>query len=309
VSTDYSDAPEAAVIADLAEQANDILAAELELTGDVQPAGLLNRRRRSDESIDLRDLEGLLPAPRELRGTAVVRSPLAFAALVERYADAATTVWADVAARGGRGEVTAIFNDHTEQRPGWRDHRTVYCPELDEDFKAWRDQSAGPLLPKEAFLDFLQDHLANIISPAPAELVEIAAKLRALKTAEFDQEVDVKTGGVEFTYKVKRSASVSGGKLSYPGEVVISTFVYAGAADAVQRVQIEGRLAWDVNDRNQLVLGVRLHRLAEKIREAWEAETAKLRDALPAGVLLVDGPAPAALRELAVRRPATRGDA
>lgn len=263
-----------------AEQANAI--EPYYITGD--PDSLIVRVMDADQRIDTLDLERKLDQPRRARGTATLHDAHDFATYVNRLKGAATTIFA----REDDGEITAIFNDHTDHdTAGWRDHTATLRLKDDPEWQAWLAAN-NKLFTQGAFAEFLQDRASSIIAPDAATILEIALTFKAHKKADFDGEVDLDHGTVQFSYKEEVRQKVTSGQMELPTEITISLAPFLG----MEPVQMIARLKWNV-DSNGLALGYRIHRPDLMRRQAFE----QLRDEI-AGATLLEvrlGIAPAAV--------------
>lgn len=263
-----------------AEQANGV--EPYHITGD--PDSLVVRVLDEAQRVHVLDLEAKLDEPRRGRGTAVVFDGHDFTEYVNRLSDDATTVWADE----DRGNVTAVFNDHhSSDIAGWRDHTAHLSLKDDPEWTAWLAMD-GKWFGQLDFAEFLQDRASSVVAPDAATILEIAIGFKAHKKADFNSEVDLTTGSVQFTYNEQVAQSTKSGQMELPTEITVSLAPYLG----MDPVQMVARLRWNL-DGGGLQLGYRIHRPDLVKRQAF----AQLRDEIAAQVAapVLLGSAPPAL--------------
>jgi uncharacterized protein YfdQ (DUF2303 family) len=300
--SEFDNAPDAAVTADVARRAAEAAASPIDITD--HPEGLVVRRLRQDERIGHHDFGALLPSPREARGEAELHTARSFAAYVNRLADLGTTVWADQ----GRTRITAVFNDHTrtlvdsgigEELPGWRDHRAVFLPQYDEEWLAWQKVDAsqgGRLMTKKAFGQFLADHAHSIRGTDVSRMIDAAMQLVASRVKTTQEDVDLDSGQVNITYteevrgqKVPRAAKL-------PPRFKVALHVYQGAEPDEEPFEVEAVTQWDVDTEGRVGVGIRLQQVPLVKQAAWQREIARLLGLFRPEVLTLAGAAPDALR-------------
>lgn len=264
--------------ADLARAAERAHAVDFE---SVQ-AGLVTRVLRQDERIEVMDLEHTLPAPWRPRGNATIYEPVDFISYVNRLRSDATTVWADP----DRGEVTAVFDDHTNaETAGWRHHRATLNVRRDPEWAAWVERS-GHLDTQEGFAEFLEDRLMSIVDPDPATMLEVALTFQAHRSASFERGTRLQSGDVQLRWIETTTASAGKGNIDVPEKFTIRVSPFLG----VDPVDLVARLRYRISDGN-LRIGFVLHRPDLAEQEAFDRIRALVAEGTPAGCLL--GPAPA----------------
>ena len=260
-------------------------------TGGYLDNTVIARLRRDNEVLELRDLERLLPAPRQARGTAALHDPVSFAAYVTRMhapEGQGTTLWADDWGR----RVVAVFNDHTnDATPAWRDHTASLTVRVDPDWTAWVN-SSGHLLTQVEFGEFLQDQAHVVVDPPAAELYMIATTLTAKRNVTFESSVRQQSGDVAFEYREETAATTGKGKVEVPERFSVRMSPFLGA----EQVQITARLRYRIDAGSGLRIGYTLQRPDIAEREAFEAILAGIDGGLPEGVPILLGTAPEALR-------------
>ena len=285
----YTDAAIEAA-AELGRRAAEAQTIDIDTVDAALNSTVLARMKRNDELLVIEDLEKYLPEPRTRRGRASLHDPSSFAAYVSRLHDPdATTVWADDKAR----RVVAVLNDHDTalDTAGWRDHRIQLDIRVDPDWEAWT-QANGKLMPQMMFGEFLEDHLAAIIDPPAAVLMDIAMTLVAKRGLSFEASSRLQSGDVGFTYREETTAKAgSKGTLEIPEQFRIRVAPFIGS----DPIEIAARLRYRITG-DGLMLGYRLDRPDLRELEAFGFIVDLIRTGLPQEVPLLLGTAPEPLR-------------
>lgn len=198
--------------------------------------------------------------PERMKGTTVVDDVESFGWLVNRYeVDGAMEVYADRKAC----TVTAVFNSHAEE-PGWRDHRAVLQLRTAPAWQEWFATS-GRDVEQRPFAEFVEDHLADILEPSGAHMLEVAQKLQGTQRVEWRAAQVLADGTRQLTYAETTDAHAAGpsGNLKVPHEIKLALRVFEGVPT---RYEVAGRFRYRINS-GQLRLSVKLLGLDE-IREA-----------------------------------------
>lgn len=155
------------------------------------------------------DLEQYAAHPRRQKGAIKVRDVASFVAYIQRHNDIGTIAFA-----GTDGIITAVLNHHepvdlAEGDAGWRDHTVTLERELHTAFKAWTQRN-NAWLSQEQFAEFLETRMGEIITPAGAELFEIAEFFQANTSIGFSSSKLLSNGRVQLHYT--EDIAATGGK-------------------------------------------------------------------------------------------------
>jgi uncharacterized protein YfdQ (DUF2303 family) len=263
------------------------------------PLGVHVRVVDHHQRVERLDLEALHPTPREQRGAAQLHDGPSFAAYVNRLHTESTTLWAiPPEGKVGAGRITAVFYDHTGDTPGWRDHRAELAVRLDPDWLDWM-RIDGALVEQKVFAQFLLDHQHNIGAPPPNQLMPAVLQFSAARNAQYESSVNLDNGQVRLVY-VEEVKNNSKGKQTavLPQVITLGLFPFAGALADEPAWPVEAHVRYEIpHDGGALKIGVKLTRPDHVVRQAWDRLCAQLRDEIPEQVLLLQGPAPSALRD------------
>lgn len=201
------------------------------------------------------DMFSDIPSRAEPRHT-VVRDETSFIRLAEQLADDgdvrrvyADPVGANVQAVGPN--VQAILNDG-----GWRDRRIQLALTHTPQWNEWMSIN-DRFLTQRDFVEFLENHLADIHEPAAAGLLEIAQTLEGTTQATWATAVRLANGNRRFAYEETTTASAGeNGQLEIPEKFVLALTPWVGRTAAVP-FSIDAMLRYRIENR-QLRLGVHL---------------------------------------------------
>lgn len=253
---------EAAVIADLAEQAR---AAE--------PIDLVSERLvgfvlADGQHLEQVDLEKYAEQPGRKTGTVTLTEADSFVAYVDRHSlTRVTTLWADI----DRACIVAVLDDHASHvdgekqgDPGWGQHRAVLRLKHTQDWTHWTGQD-GKYLPQKSFAEHIEDGVDALHVPDPATMLEVAQTFHAKSGANFLSHQQL-SGEVEFTFEetVKAKAGQKG-TLDVPQKFELGLAPFEGT----DPYRVDARFRFRLQEGN-LTLGYRLIRPDRALKSAFE---------------------------------------
>lgn len=216
--------------------------------------------------VDTAKLEHALPRPCRAHGTTLVDDAASLVLAVQQRRTGPVALYAqerDLA-------ITAVLNDSHGDDPGHGDYRVVARLSRTPDWQAWLDGQG--LHGQVEFAEFIEDHLADIVSPPSADMLELAQTFHAHTAARFSSTQRLQSGRVQLTYD--EDQTVTAGKdrqIEIPTEFEIAVRPFYG----VDRVKVGARLRYRVG-RGELRLGWQLNRPdeVERVIFAEQAQAA-----------------------------------
>lgn len=283
--------PAVEVIADLARRDAERTPTGYDVAGD---GALVVARIRTDERLEVHDLEKYLDRPQRTRGGATVHDPADFAEYVIRLHDDNTTVWADVNA----GTVTAVINDHDGGNAGWRDHTVALRLQPDPDWVRWANLD-GKRVGQTDFAEFVENVAHTIIDPDAATMWEVATTMSAKRSVDFSQGTRLDTGDLQLTcVETTEARAGATSNVEIPTKIRIRISPWLG----VNPIELDARLTWRIGADRRLAIGYQLLRADEAKRDAFSLMVGAIRTELDNNPHLDDsipvllGSAPASLR-------------
>lgn len=177
----------------------------------------------------------------------------------------AGTLWG----KANAGRLTAIYNDHTDTDPGWRDDKLTLQLAPDEDWQAWHNIS-GTYFRQAEFGDKVENLLHTVTNPDQAELLEIIDSIRASTSGEFESAIERANGSQKLTYKQEHTVKAGrGGQLEIPQIITLELRPWDGHPETYP---VEAYFRTRVQD-GALGLAIKLKPTQQIIREAWYAVT------------------------------------
>lgn len=198
--------------------------------------------------------------PPRKAGTTTVRDAASWLAYFSKHSSDNSEVYAD----SERLTVTAVLNAHGADDPSWGDHRLHLALRTTDAWKQWI-QNDGQLLDQEAFAEFLEDHLPELLEPSAADMLEIAQSIQAASKVDFQSGIRLASGQRQFQY-VETTTTKAGqkGQLTVPETFVIGLVPFEGS----EGYRLTARLRYRITDRG-LRMGYKLERPADILRTAF----------------------------------------
>ncbi len=199
--------------------------------------------------------------PARKAGTTTVRDATSFGAYFTKHADPDTEVYADAE----RLTVTAVLDAHTADTARWSAHRLTLALSKTEAWKQWM-QHDGSLLGQEAFAEFLEDHLPELLEPSAADMLEIAQSIQAATKVDFQSSTRLTSGQRQFQF-VETTTAKAGqkGQLTIPETFTIGLVPFEGS----EGYKLTARFRYRIGREGQLTLGYKLERPGDILRLAF----------------------------------------
>lgn len=186
------------------------------------------------------DIERYEDAPYAPRGTVRVHNSDGFVLAFNRRRTIFDALSADDEPTGaGRGPhavyadedamaLVAILNDHYEDQAGWRDDRIALELRRRPEWEEWKAKD-GSMFTQEEFAAFIEDHLAEIVRPEAAVMLDIAQTFQADIEGGFKQATRLQSGAVQFRYEETIGAKAgTGGTIDIPEELGLEVVPFFG---------------------------------------------------------------------------------
>ena len=219
----------------------------------------------------LLDLARFDPAPRRKHGTVTVYTAESLVAYVDQHtlliqtnpdapARAPLNLYADADAR----LVTAVLNDHNNDRPGWGDHRAVLTLRHTPAWAAWAAMN-GRIGGQTAFAEHIEDNLPDIVDPPGADMLEMAQTFEATTSVAFRSAQRLDSGQVQLRYEESTDARAGKGNIPIPAAFVVGVAPFEGS----DPYRLTARLRYRIRD-GALTIGYVLHRPEDVLRAAFD---------------------------------------
>lgn len=140
-----------------------------------------------------------------------------------------------------------LLNDHLPEsgggKQGWRDYGCRYTPRHSKEWAAWTGRNKNPFEGNDAFAEWLEDNLVDVIEPDNGKLLEIAINFKVNSTASFSNVKRLADGNTQmhYTNTVEGKSSTSAGEVKIPELFVIEIPVFQGRNATKYRVEARFR--------------------------------------------------------------------
>lgn len=221
----------------------------------------------------VKSLEQYATVPLRKRGKAVFYHVASFIQYVKRHFNKDQTHIYGKADELS-ASMTAIIDGHTEgsdhKQAAWCEHSAVLNFEVTPEWSRWVKRNRS-LFTQEEFAEFIEENMADIISPDGADLLEMAQLLHAKKTVTFKSGKNLRDGSVQLEY-VEAIEQQGGGvnrrddSMKLPDAFTLNLTPFVGA----ESVTINGRLRFRISQDGRLNFQYVLERPHLIIKKAFE---------------------------------------
>lgn len=233
-------------------------------------------RRDQTGTTTVEFLERLLPRPTYLAGAVKIHDYASFIAYVTRFRDADSVVFADRQLL----TLTAVLDYHRAapaldatyvagdaHRARWGRHVATYTARTTPEWATWNAQN-GKKVSQLEFAEFLENNLVDVARPTGAELLEMATRLEASKSAKFAAGVRLADGQTQITYE-ETITGAAGEKnaLTIPPSFILGIAPFEGA----DKYALEARFRYRIADGGKLSLWYDLLRPFRVVDDAFGA--------------------------------------
>ncbi|MFJ8146002.1 DUF2303 family protein [Streptomyces sp. NPDC096048] len=244
---------------------------------DVEP-GRIYLVATADGEIETVDLTGPEFTGRLERktGTTTVRDAASFLTYYAKHHDDSTEVYSDVE----KLTVTAVLDAHQADGARFGGHRLHLALRKTKAWEEWTSLD-GKLLTQDQFANFLEDHLAYLVDPDAATMLEIAQSIKASTKAEFQSSSRLQSGERKFSFVEDTKASAGAkGDIAIPETFKIAVPPFEGADAYSMTARFKYRI-----DRGQLALGFKLEQPEERAKAAFADVLAAIAEGVDTPIL------------------------
>lgn len=156
------------------------------------------------------------PTPRRRKGTAQHQELPSFIEHVNRFKDADSAIFADIA----QTKLTAVLDYHpsgADKGPRWGEHRSVYTCPKSRQWLLWTSHQERAFT-QEAFGEFVDANMADLASPSaggavstdvaePAAVLTMARNLVVLTKGEYSRAINPTTGESSLVNKIENEST------------------------------------------------------------------------------------------------------
>lgn len=185
-------------------------------------------------------VEQQMPRPYHLEQNVELLTEGSFIEYFNRFAKPCSTVFVD----DTESVLVAVLDYHeSPTEPAWKKHRATYKLPKTKEWQSWIKNN-NVKMSQEEFALFIEENLREIIEPNGADMLQIAASLKAKKDVDFGRSTRLDNGEIQFTYTetIQGQAGVNG-QLTIPEIFQLAIAPYLHGAP----YQIEARLRYRIS--------------------------------------------------------------
>lgn len=187
--------------------------------------------------------------PPRKQGTVHVRDVDSFVRYVGEHGPAATSTLYAGEPTADSMTVIGVLNGHDRSpdgEAGWSDHRVVLTLATTDEWRAWTTLS-GVYRDQEDFAEFIEDHVADVVEPSAATMLEMARSFQAKTNVAFRSAVVDQSGQISLGYEetvVARAGEK--GKLMIPERIALALQPF----ESSDRYKVEARFRYRLGTGN-----------------------------------------------------------
>lgn len=217
-------------------------------------------------------LEKYQPAPARKRAIVSTYETASFIDYVNRHKISGMTHLAGQATELG-GSFTAIMDYHgtgsgDDTDAGWGEHGITLSLSASPEWSRWIANNQR-YMSQEAFAEFVEDNMGDIIHPDAAAVLEMAQGLQGKKTVQFKSGKNLKDGAIKLEYvetiDVTGTATRRDDSMQVPNSFMLQLVPFIGA----DGVQMEARLRFRIGNNGALTFAYILNRPYKVIEHAF----------------------------------------
>lgn len=217
--------------------------------------------------------------PKRKRATVRLVETASFIDYVAAHQSASETHVFGIASEQG-GEFYAVIDYHgrgADADANWGEHVAKLVLSTTPEWQRWLG-SNQKLMSQEAFAEFLEDNLTDIVRPDAASLIDLAQLLTGKKTAHFKSGRNLHNGAIalEYTETIETTGGRVNADMQLPSEFFIGLCPFVGAAG----VEIRARLRFRILDGGKLYFTYILDRPFKVIETAFNLARGEIEEGL-----------------------------
>lgn len=215
-----------------------------------------------DYGFTLFDLEKYDAHPRRKAGKPAFEDVQSFQRYLVRHKSAGTAIFLH------DGAFHAVLDGHSSSDAGWGEHTADYTIKKTEPWGAWLSLH-NRYLSQQDFATFVDARMGEIASPAGASLVEAVTNLTVKQNVDFQSNVNLTNGQVQFTYveNLENGGNGAQGQIRIPTAFALALVCY----DGMPTEEVVGRLRWRF-EKGKVSFSIDLGDEPRRVREAAEQQ-------------------------------------
>lgn len=238
------------------------------------------RNAAGDERLEY--LKERLAAPARMAGTYAFDDVASFLEYWKRYHTDASVCYASMEP----AQFVAVIDHHGKkpEHTAYEAHRAVHVLTHSKEWETWEGASGNKFESNQAFAEWLENQVPDVVNPAGANMLEIALNFKVTSNAAFGNQANLHNGKVDFTFtdNVQGTAQTAAGKVSIPEQFRIEIPVWQGIE--ATKYQVDARFRYRLNN-GRLIIWYELIRPHKVIETAFKDVLAQVKAGIGADVL------------------------
>jgi len=155
---------------------------------------------------DISSTEEYLPRPRRKKGAVILHDVDSFILFAKRFGNPEESViYIDADYAAGDISATAIFNDHSSDNTGWRDHRAKFSPRFTAEWKKWTAINKTKMSQHDLGI-FLESNIADIVCPegsgfpTGSDILGFVTNLQEIRKVTYGKQTNLQNGMVAIAF-------------------------------------------------------------------------------------------------------------
>lgn len=187
------------------------------------------------EGYSVHSLEDFQSAPNKIVTAPKFRDVASLAAYLARFERAESVALSKPA----ENEIRVIIDHHVDSdTPAWAKHTATFRACFTPEYQAWREIDRKHM-GQVAALEFLEERAVDVVTPGPADIMDIIMNFDALKRVTFKQSTRLHSGERQFVYAEENEVR---GQINLPEMISLRLPVYEGMEPDVIKVRIRYRI-------------------------------------------------------------------
>lgn len=188
--------------------------------------------------VSVQSLEPFQARPNRTKHVATVDSSASFIAYVNRFKGPETSVYLDIVS--DEPSFAAVIDHHGKDVTDWRQHGATFKPRVSLEWKAWTELHNGGAVKQGELLAFFEDHLNDLLSPAPTVMLQALQKFELAEKHTYKSALNLDNGNIAVNY-IKDGQPL---KVEFPHTMTLAIPVLENEASIV----MDGRLRYRTSE-------------------------------------------------------------
>lgn len=227
------------------------------------------------------DLEKFQKAPNRIKHKATIVSAGSFAAYVNRFKGAETSIYVDIFAKAP--SLVAVIDHHGKEAPTWGGHVATFTPKLSMEWLAWKALHESDPFDQGTLVSFIEAHANDLAKPSPAAMLTAVQTFETVEKHTYKSATNLDNGNVEIVYVKDGNAT----KVAFPHTLTLSIPIFENE----EPITLDGRLRYRTSE-GKIAFFFQFKLEPERVqRDALRGVEKSIREQIGADVQFYEGTA------------------